>query len=131
MASATIQQSVPVILNELGSFADVTTNTGDQTELGGISIPSAGGYIVTATCIFAANATGDRAMWFSANSGEGAYNANSSIYQRATASTTDKQRLQIIGIYHFNAATMLHLVAKQTSGGNMKIQSRYSVVKLY
>lgn len=127
-AAAAVKSSVATLL---GSLTDKTVSSGTNTELGAITLPSAGGYIVTATGIFAANSTGDRAMWFAASSGAGAYNANVSTYQRATASTSDKQRLQIIGIFTVNALTDIHLVVKQTSGGNMTVQSRYSIVKLY
>lgn len=80
-----------------------------------ITIQTAGIYVVTGHAVFAANATGVRALYIRLN-------GSTRIAQQALSSASaGDTALSVTTVYEFSAADYVELMAVQTSGGALNV----------
>ncbi len=82
-----------------------------------ITIVTAGLYLLTGEVSFASNVTGVREMFLQVNGATRIVDAN------ATAVNGDSTRLGVSTVYKLAAADYVELIAYQTSGGNLNVDT--------
>ena len=102
-----------------GAQLATSLTSGTSTDLRSVSLP-AGKYLLIGQASFASNATGNRRLTIGVNS---ATIASGIAWEWVPAISGASTRINLTGYYEFSATTTVYLVAMQSSGSTVNIES--------